>query len=339
MQRVRQTAHARAGLLGNPSDLYDGKVIALSLANFRAVVTLEPADRFEIVPGVDDRLVYPSLHEAASALSAYGCEDGVRLLRAALKKFVDLRGGLADLAASDPRLRFRISYETDIPRQVGLAGSSAIVTAALRALAEWFGLKLAPAALAELALACESEELGITAGPMDRVIQAYQGLVWMDFAPPRGAHGYRRLDANRLPPLFVAWDPRGGEPSRKLHSDVRLRYLRGDPEVRRAIASLPTLADEGLLCLERGDVAGLMALIDRNFATRASVFPLSPVDAELVRLARAAGTAAKLCGSGGAVIGVLPESSLWPALEARYSAAGFGIARASIAPPFAESTA
>jgi len=312
-------------------------VIALALANFRAAVTLEPADAFEIVPGADDRLVYPSLREAAGALSAYGCEDGVRLLRAALKQLVGWRGGLADLPDADPRLRFRIRYETDIPRQVGLAGSSAIVTAALRALAEWFGLLLDPAALSELALACETEELGITAGPMDRVIQAYQGLLWMDFAPPRGAHSYRRLDPGRLPPLFVAWDPRGGEPSRKLHSDVRLRFLRGDADVRHAIASLPTLADEGLRCLEAGDVAGLMRLVDRNFEVRASVFPLAPVDGELVRLARAAGCAAKLCGSGGAVLGVMPESSLWPRVEASYASAGFGIVRAKIAPPVAES--
>ncbi len=277
---MRRTAHARAGLLGNPSDLYDGRVIAFALANFRACVTLTPAERFEIEPGADDGLVYPSLREGGAALAAYGCDDGVRLLRAAIQQLVARRGGLADLASDDPRLHFRISYTTDIPRQVGLAGSSAIITAALRALAEWFGLRLARAELAELALACETDALGITAGPMDRVIQAYQGLLWMDFAPPRGAHSYRPLDPELLPPLFVAWDPRGGEPSRKLHGDVRLRFLRGDPGVLRALASLPALADEGLDCLERGDTAGLMRLVDRNFETRASIFPVAEVDAE-----------------------------------------------------------
>lgn len=339
VRRVRHEAPARAGLLGNPSDLYDGRVIAFALANFKAAVTLESADHFEIVPGADDRLAYPSLRHAVAALGAFGCDDGVRLLRAALQQLVARRGGLADLADDDPRLRFRIAYTTDIPRQVGLAGSSAIVTAALRALAEWFGLALAPAELAELALACETEELGITAGPMDRVIQAYQGLLWMDFAPPRGVDAYRRLDPGCLPPLFVAWDPRGGETSRKSHGDVRLRFLRGDPDVRRALAVLPTLADEGLRCLERGDTPGLMRLVDRNFEARAEVYPPSAVDAELVRLARAAGTVAKLCGSGGAVLGVIPESSAWPRIEASYAAAGFGIARASVAPPVAEGAA
>lgn len=333
MKRVRREAYARAGLLGNPSDLYDGRVIALALANFRAAVTIEPAPSFEIVPGADDRVAFPSLREAAAALDAYGCEDGVRLLRAALRKVVELRGGLGDCSPGDPRLCFRISYETDIPRQVGLSGSSAIITAALRALCDWFGLRLAPFDLAEAALACEAEELGITAGPMDRVIQAYEGLVYMDFTVPRTAASYRRLDPARLPPLFVAWDPHGGAPSRKLHSDVRSRYLRGDTEVRRAIAALPELADLGSRCLESGDVAGLGELIDRNFEIRASVYPVGNSDRELVRIARGAGAVAKLCGSGGAVIGVLWDVSAWSSLESAFVAAGFGAERVRVAEP------
>jgi len=339
VEPVRRSAHARAGLLGNPSDLYDGRVIALALANFAASVTLTPAERFEIAPGAGDATAFPSLREADAAFSAYGCDDGVRLLRAALQRFVARRGGLADLARDDPRLRFRIAYATDIPRQVGLAGSSAIVIAALRALSSWFALALAPAELAELALACETEELGIAAGPMDRVVQAYQGLLWMDFAPPRGAHAYRPLDAERLPPLFVAWDPRGGEPSRKRHGDVRQRFLRGDPDVKRALASLPPLADAGLACLQRGDAVGLRELVDRNYEIRASIYPPAAVDAELVRLARAAGCVAKLCGSGGAVLGVLAAAADWPRVEASYAAAGFESARVRVASPVGESPA
>ncbi len=320
-------------MLGNPSDLYGGKVLALSLANFRAAVTIEPADHFEIVPGADDRLSYPCLNEAAAALSAYGCEDGVRLLRAALKKVVDLRGGLGDLRDDDARLRFRLSYRTDIPRQVGLSGSSAIITAALRALLAWFALRATPAELAELALACETEELGITAGPMDRVIQAYQGVVLMDFTKPRSADSYLRLDPALLPPLFIAWDRSGGAPSRKVHSDVRLRWLQGDTEVRRAISELPSLVEEGVRCLACGDVTGLMRAVDRNFDVRASVFPLSDADRALVRLGRSQGAATKLCGSGGAVLGVMPDASLWPQIERAFSSAGFGVERARIAPP------
>ncbi len=333
MKGVRREAYARAGLLGNPSDLYDGRVIALALANFRAAVAIEPASKLEIVPGADDRLEYPSLREAAAALDAYGCDDGVRLLRAALRKAVELRGGLGDLAGGDPRLSFRISYQTDIPRQVGFSGSSAIVTAALRALCDWFALRLAPAELAEAALACETDELGITAGPMDRVIQAYEGILFMDFAKPRSARSYRRLDASRLPPLFVAWDPHGGAPSRRVHSDMRSRFLRGDPELQRVIAELASLADAGLRCLDSGSASDLAALVDQSFAVRASVYPLSDADRALVRIAREAGAAAKLCGSGGAVIGVLRDDAGWPRLEAAFAASPYAAQRARVADP------
>lgn len=333
MSGVRREAYARAGLLGNPSDIFEGRAIALALANFRASVSIEPAPHFSIAPGADDRLEYPSLREAADALDAYGSDDGVRLLRAALHRFVALRGGLGDLAADDARLRFRIAYATDIPRQVGLAGSSAIVIAALRALGDWLGPRLPPAQLAEAALACETEELGITAGPMDRVIQAYEGLLAMDFAPPRRPESYRALDPARLPPLFIAWNPRGGLPSRVQHGGVRQRWLRGDTEVRRMVEELIALADAGVRCLERGDARELAELVERNFAVRARVYDVGDVDRALVALARASDGAAKLCGSGGAVIGVLRNDAAWPRLEAAYAAAGFAAQRARIQRP------
>ena len=320
---MRREAYARVGLLGNPGDLFEGRAIALTLANFRAAVTIEPAARFEIVPGADDRIEYPSLVEAAEVLDAYGCEDGVRLLRAALRKAVELRGGLGDLPRDDPRLCFRIGYETNVPRQVGLAGSSAIVIAALRALGDWLGPRLEPAELADAALACETEELGITAGPMDRVAQAYEGLVAMDFARPRRADSYRRLDPSRLPPLFVAWNPRGGAPSRIQHSDVRQRWLRGDADVRSLVSDLVALADAGERELESRNATALVQLLDQNFEVRARVYPVSDVDRELVALARARGAGAKMCGSGGAVIGALRDPSLWPSLSADYVRAGY----------------
>ena len=333
MSGVRREAYARAGLLGNPSDIFGGRAISLALANFRAAVSIDPAQSFSIAPGAEDRLEYPSLREAADALHAYGSDDGVRLLRAALHRFVLLRGGLGDLAPGDARLRFRIAYTTDIPRQVGLAGSSAIVIAALRALGDWLGPPLAPLALAEAALSCETEELGITAGPMDRVIQAHEGMLEMDFAPPLRPESVRALDPSALPPLFIAWNPRAGAPSRIQHGDVRQRWLRGDSEVRRMVEDLVALADAGARCLEERRGAQLPALLERNFAVRARVYPLSPVDAALAELARAGGAAAKLCGSGGAVIGALRDPADWPRLAAAYAEAGYAAQPARIKPP------
>ena len=76
-----------------------------------------------------------------------------------------------------------------------------------------------------------------TAGPQDRVIQAHQGLLWMDFSRPRDETSYVALDPALLPPLFVAWDRAPGTSSTVVHDDVRSRFDRGDPEVTTAIAA------------------------------------------------------------------------------------------------------
>ena len=67
----------------------------------------------------------------------------------------------------------------------------AIVIAALRALMSWFDVSIDPVTLAEMALAVEVEELGLAGGPMDRVIQVYEGLMLMDLREPRTAASYR----------------------------------------------------------------------------------------------------------------------------------------------------
>ena len=77
-----------------------------------------------------------------------------------------------------------MSYDTNIPRQVGLAGSSAIVTATLKCLMKFFNLSqsdLPKPKRASFILDVEIGELFIQAGLQDRVIQVYEGLVDMDF--------------------------------------------------------------------------------------------------------------------------------------------------------------
>ena len=327
---------ARAGLLGNPGDAYGGKAIGLAVRNFRACVTIAPADRLTLRPGPSDRLDFPGLREACGTLRRTGCEDGMRLLRAALSRFSGQFPELLALPDDDPRVRFEMRYETDVPRQVGLAGSSAIITAALRALARWFGVEIAPALLAELALAAELAELRIVAGAMDRVVQAYEGVILMDLAEPRSEASYRRLDPALLPPLLVAWDPAGAEASGRAHGDLRSRWERGDPELREAMHELREIVDAGVRCLEGGDAEGLRRLVDRNFDIRARIFRIREADRRVVALARERGAAAKLCGSGGAVL-LLPKSASEAlALATAVREAGYDALVPRVAPEAAE---
>ena len=77
---------------------------------------------------------------------------------------------------------FTIKYSTTIPRQVGLAGSSALIIALLKALIDFYEILCIPLPMqANIALKAEHEELNISAGHQDRVVQTYGGLVYMDF--------------------------------------------------------------------------------------------------------------------------------------------------------------
>lgn len=333
MKPTTGVAFARAGLLGNPGDGYGGKALAISVCDFAARVEIRPAAHFAFRGGPAEASEFDSLGDALRGLRANGCYDGMRLLRASLLRFARHVGELDAIPPTDARMKFELSYETTIPRQVGLSGSSAIVVAALRALSSWFETPLAPHDLAELALAAEVEELGIAAGPMDRVIQAYEGVVHMQLAPPRSPASYRRIDPALLPPLFVAWDPRGGEASGVVHNDVRQRWEQGEPRVREAIARFPRLVDEGMKCLEAGDIPGFQKRVNENFDTRASIWTLAARDLELVRLGRERGAAVKFAGSGGAVVGVMRDAGEFGEIEAAYRDAGFDVLMPRVVPP------
>jgi len=295
------TAFARAGLLGNPSDAYGGKAIAFSVCNFSARVTIEPWDRIEI----DDELAAP-------------------LLKAALGRF-EAHGG-------DTVAPVRISFTTDVPFQVGLAGSSAIVIAALRALSAAHGRPIEPFDQSELALAAEAVDLGIAAGPMDRAIQAHEGLLHMDFTQERSPACYTRLPVSWLPPLLIAWHPAGGKPSDVVHSDLRERWSRGDTEVRNTMAKFGELVDEGESALRDGDFSRLRRAVDRNFEARAELFRIADRDREMVELARRHGAAAKQCGSGGSCLAVLAAESDAGPLAAAYHDAGYLTLRPIVEP-------
>lgn len=332
MTPVVASAPARVGLLGNPSDGYGGKALAVSLYNFGASVRIDPADAFRIVPGPGDALTFPSLRDAGTFFQRVGCDDGVRLLRAAIARFCAHASQVDRLAADDPRLRLSIGYETTIPRQVGLAGSSAIIIATLRALADWFGVEVPPFEMAELALRAEVEDLGHAAGAMDRVIQSYEGLMVMDLREPRSETRYERLDPAALPPFVIAWDPQGGDVSGRAHGDLRARWLAGDREVLDAVETLRALVDDGVAALRQGDAAAFRALVDRNFEIRTRIFHVGPRDREMVAVARAAGAAAKLCGSGGAILAMPTDSGRLGAVIDALEAAGYACARPKLTP-------
>jgi glucuronokinase len=126
-------AHPRAGLIGNPSDGYFGKTISFIVRNFQAQVTLWESPELEILPNQRDHSKFDSLEDLVSDVRNNGYYGGVRLLKATIKRFHDYcrKQGIP---LHDRR--FTIRYHSNIPTQVGLAGSSAIITACLMGVEE-----------------------------------------------------------------------------------------------------------------------------------------------------------------------------------------------------------
>jgi glucuronokinase len=334
MLLIKREAFARAGLIGNPSDGYHGKTMALVVRNFRAEVKLYEWERLEIVWSQEDQSRFDSIDELVEDVRLHGYYGGVRLVKATIKRFVEFCRGKG--VALDRR-NFSVRYQSDIPRCVGLAGSSAIIVATLRCLIDFYGLgeeQIPKRVLPSLALSVETEELGLPAGLQDRVVQVYEGLVFMDFAPKRMERidglwcgAYEPLEPGLLPPLYVAYREDAGEPTETRHGSLRQRYDRGDPDVLRAMAELAELCVQAREALQAGDFATLDRLIDRNFDIRRSICDLAPKHVEMVEAARACGLSAKFAGSGGAIVGTCPDDERLQCLKATLEPLGCTVIR------------
>src|SRR3954469_16958640 len=138
---VTAQAHARAGLVGNPSDGYFGKTISFIIRNFRARVTLWESPHFEIVPGQGDFARFETIGEFLRDQKLHGYYGGMRLIKAAVKKFHEYFAKQLGRELYDGR-NFTIAYETDIPRLVGLSGSSGIIVATIRALSKFYNVEI-----------------------------------------------------------------------------------------------------------------------------------------------------------------------------------------------------
>ena len=146
------------GLLGNPSDGYNGKTISFILRNFWAEVVVYEWDTVDIILAEHDRARFRSVHDLQMDVQLHGYYGGIRLVKATIKRFVDYCR-LHDIELHDQN--FSVRYSTNIPRQVGLAGSSAIITATLRCLMAFYGVDIPLVARPAFVLAVETEELGI----------------------------------------------------------------------------------------------------------------------------------------------------------------------------------
>jgi glucuronokinase len=302
---ITANAHARAGLVGNPSDGYFGKTISFIIRNFRATVRLWESPHFEILPTHGDLAKFDSVNSFLRDQKLHGYYGGMRLLKAAIKKFHDYcRQNGIEL----PDRSYTVGYETDIPRLVGLAGSSAIVVAMFRALMRFHEVQIPRHLMPAIVLSAEIDELGISAGLQDRVIQTYEGIVSMDFdrklIQSRGYGDYVPLRPEKTPPLYVAYDPERAEVSDIPHRNLRDLFNRGDETVVGAMQKYRDLTDRGRDSLMAGDWDALGEVMNANFDLRRTIMNIAPENLRMVEAARSTGASAKFAGSGGAIVGL-----------------------------------
>lgn len=323
---IRCRAYPRAGLIGNPSDGYFGKTIAFTFSNFHAEVVLFQTPELEIQPNARDHSRFLSIHDLHRDVQRHGYYGGIRLLKAAVKRFYDYcQKNHIEL---DDR-NFTLRYSTNIPTQVGLAGSSAIITACMRALMSFYQVQIPKPVLAGLVLSVENVELGIPAGLQDRVTQSYEGVVYMDFNKAlmerQGYGHYEEIDMSLLPPVYIAYRSELAEGTEVFHNNIRARWENGEPAVVAAMEEWAGYAAQVRDLLLQRQGHRIAPLLDANFDLRRKIYNISQSNIQMVETARSVGASAKFTGSGGAIVGTYADEPMYKKLEEAMQAIGIRV--------------
>lgn len=312
---IRAHAYPRAGLIGNPSDGYFGKTISFTFDAFQARVILYETPELEILPEKRDHSCFNSIQDLVTDVRQFGYYGGIRLIKAAIKRFYE------HCETEDQHLHnrnFTIRYQSNIPGQVGLAGSSAIITAAMRALMEFYNITISPPILANVIREVETIELGISAGLQDRVAQVYEGAVFMDFdkatMDKQGYGTYTPLPTASLKNLYIAYRQDLSQGSEIMHNDLAARFKKNDPEVLAAMKSWADLTQQAKDLIEKNHCHQIGRLLNENFDLRKTLCTLSEGNLQMVEAARSTGASAKFCGSGGAIVGTFEDEEMFDRL-------------------------
>jgi glucuronokinase len=327
---IKETAYARAGIVGNPSDIFGGKTLSLLFDRFQVEVLLYETPLLHVVPNEIDLNTFEGLDALVRNRRHYGYYGGIRIIEAMLVRF---KNYCDDHGIVLKGKNCTIEYKTDVPFGVGLGGSSAVIKAVLSALMRFHELTeedIPKPIQPSLILEAETAELDISAGPQDRVVAVYGGLVYMDFSPNafesnNGLHGeYFNLDPGLLPPLFIAYKEELAKSSGKIHNAMRYRAsIDHDEKVLAVMKEKARLVDEAKEILMAGEQDKLAPIMDRDFELRRSVYNLSPENIRMIEIARNLGSHAKFTGSGGAAIGVYHDDEHFEALKRAYHEAGY----------------
>lgn len=313
---IETSSYPRAAVIGNPSDGYFGKTIAFVFSNFIANVKLYQTPELEIKPQRLDGTTFKNMQELVEDINFAGYYGGMRLIKGVIKVFYEY---CQENNITLPSKNFTIQYNSNIPLRLGLAGSSAILTASMKALCLFYEIYIDPAVFANLVLSVETKELGISAGLQDRVAQAYEKPVFMNFdkeiMEKQGYGDYKVLNSSGFPNFYIAFRKNLSEGTEVVHNNLKARFEIGEEKVLNAMKRWGEITEEFKDALEKDDKRSMHQLINENFDLRHSLIPISKGNVEMVELARSAGASAKFTGSGGAIIGTYKDELMYSQLK------------------------
>jgi galactokinase/mevalonate kinase-like predicted kinase len=300
-RKILSSAPGRAGIIGNPTDMYGGSVLSCSVG-MRARVEITPAK--ELVLEANDKTCY--IRQRGDLRPQHDVFDVVR----AVLDYLRL-----------PQLKCKITYNSEIPLRSGLAGSTALVVALLQGVLAWMGKQTTPYRLAEMARYVELHHLKVVCGYQDAYMCTFGGLNYMDF---RGKQFYREEEAE----LFATIEPISNyvvklpfllgftgvrHSSGAVHKPLRERWLEGDPPVVKGYRRITEIARLGKKALLLEDWPIFGELMNENHAIQRDLGGSGEANERLIAAALEAGAlGAKLAGAGdgGTIIALWPDEDM-----------------------------
>ncbi|HJP82278.1 MAG TPA: hypothetical protein VJ835_02130 [Fimbriimonadaceae bacterium] len=264
---IKYSAPGRCGIVGNPSDIYGGKVLSCSLP-VRAKCNLSVGDA---PVQLDDPLLW---HAATARFPISG---------------------------------FRVDWSTYIPRSSGLSGSTALLAATLAGVLTARGTPPSLDSVegkqqfAELLRDIELNEAHIACGFQDAYMIVFGGLQLMDFAgkSPDRTGPPASLQSIQAPLPFLLVRTGVERVSGSVHRPVIQRWREGDRSVREGVAEIADLAEPAAQALCEGSCGKLAALMSRNQEIVSSWGSSGEAVDRLIADCIASGAmAAKLAGAG-----------------------------------------
>jgi galactokinase/mevalonate kinase-like predicted kinase len=308
--KIRASAPGRCGIVGNPTDIYGGSVLSCSVPQ-RAQVTIEDSSVLTLVTRGQELLLLTS-------------DDFIRH-----NDYFDLpKAALRHLHMTG--IPLRIEYDSDIPFQAGLSGSTALLAALVAALLEYRGQSFSLHYFAEYIRSLELNRMGVMCGYQDAYMVTFGGLNFMDF---RDKEYYRPVDEELFATVEALTSPVQPLPfvlahtgvqrlSSAVHRPLRQRWEDGEEAVVNGYKQIAAMARQGKRAFLKGDWETLGRLMNENHAIQRELGGSGPDNERLIAAALDAGAlGAKLSGAGrgGTIIALHPDPQ---ALAAQLVAAG-----------------